>query len=128
LLSGLFAFYVLFSEPIPEARAEENEKDTQDQQRSAAATASEHADLVKQAQNPIASLISLPFQNNTSFGLGEFDRTQDTLLIQPVIPTSLGSWNLINRFIRHGLVGLRLCPSVAAAPPPVSRAGRLLGR
>jgi hypothetical protein len=57
-------------------------------------------DLAKQTQNPIADLISLPFQNNTSFGLGREDRTQNVLNIQPVIPVQLNEdWNLINRTI-----------------------------
>jgi hypothetical protein len=48
------------------------------------------ADLAKEAQNPIANLISLPFQNNTNFGLGPQDqRTQNVLNIQPVIPVPL---------------------------------------
>lgn len=48
-------------------------------------------DLAKQAQNPIASMISLPFQNNTNFGIGpDEDEVQNVLNIQPVIPVSLG--------------------------------------
>jgi len=57
------------------------------------------AELAKKAQNPIANMISVPFQNNTNFGLGEYNRSQNVLNIQPVLPTSLGKWNLINRFI-----------------------------
>ena len=57
-------------------------------------------DLTRQAQNPLASLISLPVQNNTNFGLGPNDRTQNLLNIQPVIPFGLGSSvNLITRTI-----------------------------
>ena len=59
----------------------------------------EEQELAKKAQNPIANMISLPLQNNTSFGIGEYDRSQNVLNVQPVIPASLGSWNLINRFI-----------------------------
>jgi len=45
-------------------------------------------------------MISLPFQNNTAFGLGEFDRTQNVLNIQPVVPFKLGeSVNLITQTI-----------------------------
>jgi hypothetical protein len=47
-------------------------------------------DLSKQAANPLADLISLPFQNNTNFGLGPYDRTNNILNIQPVIPLSEG--------------------------------------
>jgi len=57
-------------------------------------------DLAKQAQNPIASLISLPLQNNTSFGIGPEDRTQNVLNFQPVYPVTLGKgWTLVNRAI-----------------------------
>lgn len=57
-------------------------------------------DLAKQAQNPIANIISLPFQNNTSFKVGDLDRTQNVLNVQPVIPITLGSRvNLITRTI-----------------------------
>ena len=58
------------------------------------------AALAKQAQNPLASLISLPVQNNTNFGIGEFDRTSNVLNIQPVVPFGISSnWNLITRTI-----------------------------
>ncbi|MDH3699193.1 MAG: hypothetical protein OEQ81_11045 [Flavobacteriaceae bacterium] len=58
------------------------------------------SDLEKQIQNPIASLISLPFQNNTDFGIGSFDGTRNTLNIQPVVPFSLSeNTNLITRTI-----------------------------
>lgn len=57
-------------------------------------------ELAKKAQNPIANMISLPIQNNTNFGLGPYDRNQNVLNIQPVIPTNIGSdWLLINRVI-----------------------------
>jgi len=56
--------------------------------------------LAKAAQNPIASLISLPFQNNTDFGIGPDDETKNTLNIQPVWPFKLSdNWNLITRTI-----------------------------
>jgi hypothetical protein len=56
--------------------------------------------LAKAAQNPVASMISVPFQNNTSFGVGPFERDQNILNIQPVIPVRLSdSWNLISRTI-----------------------------
>jgi hypothetical protein len=52
------------------------------------------------AQNPVASLISVPFQENFNFGIGPADRTQNVLNIQPVIPLSVSkNWNLIVRWI-----------------------------
>jgi len=58
------------------------------------------ADIEKAAQNPIASMYVLPFQNNTQFGIGSFDRTQNITNIQPVIPVGLGeNVNMIVRTI-----------------------------
>jgi hypothetical protein len=57
-------------------------------------------ELAKQTQNPVADLISVPFQNNFNFGIGPRDVTQWVLNIQPVIPISLNrDWNLITRTI-----------------------------
>ena len=56
-------------------------------------------DLAKAAQNPIANMISLPFQNNTNFGIGPYDRTQNILNIQPVVPVKVGKWLVVNRMI-----------------------------
>jgi hypothetical protein len=56
--------------------------------------------LLKAVQNPVASLISVPFQDNLNFPIGPYDRTQNVLNIQPVIPVALNSsWNLITRII-----------------------------
>ena len=66
---------------------------------SSAGFAQSEADLAKAVQNPVSSLISLPFQNNTNFNIGPYDRVQNVLNIQPVIPVSLGKWNVINRVI-----------------------------
>jgi len=57
-------------------------------------------ELAKLAQNPVANLISVPFQNNTNFNYGPEGGTQDVLNIQPVIPVTLNKdWNLITRTI-----------------------------
>ena len=56
--------------------------------------------LQKATQNPVANLISVPLQNNSNFGIGPFDRTQNVLNIQPVIPIGLSEkWSLIIRWI-----------------------------
>lgn len=60
----------------------------------------ETAELARAVQNPVASLISVPFQNNTNFEWGPEEETLNTLNIQPVIPLELNSdWNLITRTI-----------------------------
>lgn len=57
-------------------------------------------DLAKAAQNPIASMISLPFQNNSNFKFGPQEKTLNVLNIQPVWPFSLNEdWNFITRTI-----------------------------
>ncbi len=57
-------------------------------------------DLAKAAQNPLASMISLPFQYNANFNYGPEDGTQDTLNIQPIWPFKLNDdWNLVTRTI-----------------------------
>ena len=57
-------------------------------------------DLAKAVQNPIANLVSVPFQNNTSFEFGPEEKTQNVLNIQPVLPFQLSDgWNLITRTI-----------------------------
>ena len=65
------------------------------------APADKEAELAKQLQNPVASLISVPFQSNFDFNLGpNDDGFKYTLNFQPVIPVSLGKdWNLIIRTI-----------------------------
>jgi hypothetical protein len=66
-----------------------------------AAVADDTQALAKATQNPVASLISVPFQNNTNFAVGPYDRTQNILNVQPVIPTRLGSHTrLISRIIQ----------------------------
>jgi hypothetical protein len=53
-------------------------------------------ELAKMAQNPVANLMSFPFQNNFNFGVGPNHVCQYVLNFQPVIPITLNEdWNLI---------------------------------
>lgn len=58
-------------------------------------------DIARLAQNPLAKVISLPFQNNVYLGTGpEEDKTANVLNIQPVIPIELNAdWNIITRTV-----------------------------
>jgi len=56
--------------------------------------------LAKQLSNPVAALISVPFQANEDFNIGPANGYKFTLNIQPVIPISISkNWNLILRTI-----------------------------
>ena len=80
-------------------------------------------ELAKLAQNPIANLISVPFQNNTNFDAGPFHGAQNVLNIQPVIPVNLNEqWNLINRTIMPLISNPTLSPAIGAV---ASQAGQL---
>ncbi len=75
---------------------------------SAMAAGENTEDLAKASQNPIANLISLPFQNNTNFGIGPDDETQNILNIQPVWPFTLNEkWNLITQDNPAGCIPAR---------------------
>jgi hypothetical protein len=58
------------------------------------------AELTRAVQNPVANLISVPFQNNTSYKFGPRERTRNVMNIQPVIPLEINDeWNMITRTI-----------------------------
>jgi hypothetical protein len=58
------------------------------------------AELAKKLNNPVASLISVPLQNNLDCGVGETGTCRNTLNLQPVIPLSFNDkYNLIIRTI-----------------------------
>lgn len=66
----------------------------------AAGSDSDTQSLAQAAQNPLANMISLPFQNSTDFNFGPKDKTLNTLNIQPVIPFQVSdNWNVITRTI-----------------------------
>ncbi|QVL53800.1 MAG: transporter [Cyanobium sp. M30B3] len=81
----------VMAEPdLPAPSAEETSQDS-------AATEA----LAEQAQNPIANLISVPFQNNTTLGMGSReDQTLNVLNVQPVVPFRLNDGlSLVTRTI-----------------------------
>jgi len=77
----------------------------------AAAEGTDNAELAKKLSNPIADLVSLPFQFNWENGIGPLDLTRYILNIQPVMPFSLNKkTNMIVRVI---------APIVSQPAPPV---------
>ena len=78
----------------------------------------ETEELARAAQNPVASMISLPFQNNTNFNFGPREKTQNILNIQPVLPFDLTEdWNLITRTI---------VPVISQPPSRLLRIGKMV--
>lgn len=80
--------------PAPAAAGGQGEETPQELQ-------TEEAGLAKQLANPVASLISVPFQLNYDRGIGAQENIQRANLnIQPVVPIKLSTdWNLISRTI-----------------------------
>jgi hypothetical protein len=75
-------------------------------------------ELLRESENPVSRLISLPFQSNLNFGVGPGRDLQYVLNIQPIIPTYLGAgWNLIHRPIIP----------IIAQPEPVAGQGGAFG-
>jgi hypothetical protein len=69
--------------------------------------------LREAAQNPVADLISVQFQDNPAFIYGPYTGTQNVLNFQPVIPIHLNDdWNLIARPITPIVYQPRLGPDL----------------
>jgi len=94
-LSVLLSLSVLTASPLCLGQ-EDKPSETQASQESASST----EELAKKTQNPVADLISVPFQNNFNFNVGPYNQTQTVINIQPVIPIHLNEdFNLITRTI-----------------------------
>src|SRR5262245_10249768 len=73
-------------------------------------------ELAKKTQNPVADLISVPFQNNFNFNTGPNERTLYVLNVQPVIPIHITKrWNLITRIITPIINVPELAPGIGSA-------------
>jgi hypothetical protein len=68
-------------------------------------------ELANKLSNPVASLISVPFQSNVDYGIGTYHGSKYTLNFQPVVPIALSpTLNLITRYIipivdQHDITG-----------------------
>ncbi|WP_163400154.1 hypothetical protein [Flavobacterium fluviatile] len=57
-------------------------------------------ELADKLANPVASLISVPLQNNLNYGIGAFNGSKYVINVQPVIPFKLSdNLDLITRYI-----------------------------
>jgi hypothetical protein len=65
----------------------------------AAAANDDQAELAKTVQNPIANIVTVPFQYNYNLGVGQYDRASTNLNFQPVVPFPGEKWNVISRTI-----------------------------
>jgi hypothetical protein len=79
--------------------------------------ASDDEEMAKKSQNPVANIISVPFENNLYFDVGPSEEIANVLNIKPVIPIGLTKKiNLINRFIVP-IVYLEGQDSITASDP-----------
>lgn len=109
LVGLLTALAIMAALPLGPALAEEEESATE---------------LAKKTQNPVADLISVPFQNNFNFNTGEKDATVYILNVQPVIPLKLTEdWTLITRTI----IPIINQPSLFPGPDRISESAFGLG-
>lgn len=97
----LAAAFLLFLNRALGEHPKVNANGTEEETTETEAGGDQAAELAKQLQNPVASLISVPFQNNFDFNLGpNGDGFRYTLNFQPVVPFSLTQdYNIIVRTI-----------------------------
>ena len=68
------------------------------------------------AENPIATRISVPFQSNTYFSSGPLEKTGNVVIIQPIVPTKLTrDWYLITRWVTRVVYVPRRSPDHGSA-------------
>jgi hypothetical protein len=105
LLLSLFPIlllnFLVVAQEKPDPAAQATPAATEQKPEAAVSEQAQAEALQKATQNPVANLISVPLQNSTNFNYGPYNRNQDVLNIQPVIPTHLGkNWMLISRIIQ----------------------------
>jgi hypothetical protein len=78
-------------------------------------------DLAAKTQNPVGAMYSLPFKFNFDYGADNGEAT--FLNIQPVIPITIGDWNLINRVIMPIIDTPGMVTGTPGIPNPVQGDG-----
>jgi hypothetical protein len=111
ILLSLF-FVVLLLAAV--ALGQETEKASSDQ-------AQGGEDLAAKTQNPVGAMYSLPFKFTFDYGAANGEAT--FLNIQPVIPVTVGDWNLINRVIMPLIDTPGLVTGTPEIPNPVQGDG-----
>jgi hypothetical protein len=120
-LSGLLCLFLLSSAPLLAQDTAVGPEGTQVATEQTQAAAVNTDALRNAAQNPVASLISVPIQENFNFNNSPGDRTQNVLNIQPVIPINVAKdWNLIVRWITPIIYQPLSIPQPAGPPTQIS--------
>jgi hypothetical protein len=122
-------FLFVIATPRAQCKQQENQTTEPDKQAPADQSPSDEDQskaLAKAVQNPVASLISVPLQNNTNFDIGPNDRAQNILNIQPVIPVHVStSWNLIMRIITPVIYQPSIASILIQSNTPLNHLGTL---
>lgn len=84
-------------------------------------------DLRSKVQNPVSSMISLPFKFTADFGAP--NGSAYLLNVNPVVPVTIGKWNLINRALIPAVVSVdgKVSGVPSIISDGVSRKGRKTG-
>lgn len=96
-----FVALVILSLLCAAKRAITQNQATQEPEAAANATEMSNQEILKDIQNPVADLISLPIQSNTNWGIAPYGRVQNIVTIEPIFPLNLSSeWILVTRIIQ----------------------------
>jgi len=131
IVQYLLATVLLIASRTPSAQGQQQQKQASQPDKQAPADQSpskedQAKELAKAVQNPVASLISVPLQNNTNFDIGPNDRTQNILNVQPVIPVHVSTnWNLIMRIITPVIYQPSIASLVISSNTPLNHLGTL---
>lgn len=125
----LTALLILIRTPSARCQQQGDQATQADKQAPADQSSSEENQakaLAKAVQNPVASLISVPLQNNTNFDIGPNNRDQNILNVEPVIPVRVSTnWNLVMRIITPIIYQPSIASLLTPANTPLNHLGTL---